>query len=492
MNKINIKVKHISVVLVVLFVLTLLPIWFLGIYDYPCADDYSYASATKWAWLESHSVWQVLKAAAVTSISRYQTWQGTFTSIFFMALQPAIWTEQAYAVTPFIMTGILSISVFYLVHVLITQGLTGTRQESLILSLLVLLAVIQCMVDKTDAFFWYNGSVHYIVPFSFLLLMQGALISFLLGTGEKKKRRLILAALCALFVGGGNYVSGLVACVLSISLLLLLFYIKKLGENKTICIPIFILIASFLINMAAPGNFIRSEEVQGMPPLKSVMVSFRYTLAFAIDEWTDWTIFALVLFSLPFLWKIVKNTKFRFPCPILAITYSYCLISSAFTPSLYAIGNIDAGRIKNIIFVLYVLLLFLNVGYIIGWACHYFHLNTSENETRENLTNNQKWYAFFASLAIFFGLGITIKPNPDYYTTSAAITELTSGEAKLYGEEMKERLALLQLPEEDIILPRILTQPDLLYHADITADANDWSNIAMSRYYNKKSIIVSE
>ena len=492
MNRINIKMKHVTIAFIVIYVLTILPILFLGIYDYPCADDYSYASATRQVWLQSHSVWQVLKEAAATSASRYQTWQGTFTSIFFMALQPAIWTEKAYCITPLIMTGILSVSVFYLMRVILVQYLKGTRQECIVLSLIVLLSIIQCMVDKTDAFFWYNGSVHYIVPFSFFLLMQASLISALAASEKEKRRRIFLSSLCALFVGGGHYISGLVACVCSMSLLLLLLFMKKLRENKAACIPVLILTVSFLINMAAPGNSVRSEAVQGMPPLKSIMVSFRYTLAFAIDEWTDWTVWALVLFSLPFIWKVVKNTRFRFPCPFLAAAYSYCLVSSAFTPALYATGNIDAGRIRNIIFILYVLLLFLNVGYALGWACHYFRLDSAENETRENLTVNQRWYVIMTSLALFFGLGITIKPNPDYYTTSAAVMELVTGEAKAYGQEMEQRIELLRLPDADIVLPCIQTQPGLLYHSDITPYEKDWSNIAMSRYYAKNSIVLSE
>ena len=499
MNKINIKTKHVSTALLIVFILTMLPILFLGFYDYPCADDYSYSSATRQVWLQSHSVWQVLKEAAITSASRYQTWQGTFTSIFFMALQPAVWTEKAYFITPFLMTGILTLSVFSLMHVILVQYLKATKPEHTILSLLILFTAIQCMVDKTDAFFWYNGSVHYIVPFAFFLLMLAALLSALTTSGNERKGKIFLSSLCAFFVGGGNYVSGLVACVCGVSLLLLLLFLKKIKSQKAACIPVFLLIVSFLINMAAPGNHIREETVQGMSPLKSILVSFRYTLSFAVDEWSDWTVWALVLFSLPFLWKIVKHTSFRFPCPLLAVIYSYCLISSAFTPAVYATGNIDAGRIRNIIFILYVLLLFLNAGYVLGWTCHYFHLDAhtedeayGEKDIRGTLTVNQKWYVLLASFGLFFGLGITIKPNPDYYTTSAAVTELISGEASAYGREMDARIALLQLSEEDVVLPRIRTQPGLLYHSDITNDAGDWSNAAMSRYYNKKSIALSE
>lgn len=489
MKNANLKTKHVSAVLLTVFILTLLPILLLGFYDYPCADDYSYSSATRQVWLQSHSVLQVFKEAVATSASRYETWQGTFTSIFFMALQPAVWTEKAYFITPFLMIGLLSLSVFYLVHVIVVHCLKGTVPESTILSLLILLTVIQCMVDKTDAFYWYNGSVHYMVPFSFLLLMLAALLSALVNGG---KRMIILSSLCAVLVGGGNYVSGLVACVLGVSLLLLVFLQKQrmLQNRKAACIPVLLLLASFLINMAAPGNRIREETVQGMSPFKSIMVSFRYTLSFAVDEWSDWTVWALVLFSLPFLWKIVKNTTFRFPCPLPVAVYSYCVVSSAFTPAVYATGNIDAGRIRNIIFILYVLLLFLNAGYILGWVCHSFRLDGKEKETRGILTVNQRWYVLFASFALIFGIGITVKPNPGYYTTSAAFTELVSGEAKAYGEEMDARIEILRLSGEDVILPRIQTQPDLLYHSDITPDAEDWSNAAMSRYYGKNSITI--
>lgn len=127
-----------------------------------------------------------------------------------------------------------------------------------------------------------------------------------------------------------------------------------------------------------------------------------------------------------------------------------------------------------------------------GWACHYFQLHSGENEARENLTVNQRWYVILTSLALFFGLGITIKPNPDYYTTSAAVMELVTGEARAYGQEMEARIELLQLPDENIVLPCIQTQPALLYHSDITFYDKDWSNIAMSRYYGKQSIVLSD
>ncbi len=74
-----------------------------------------------------------------------------------------------------------------------------------------------------------------------------------------------------------------------------LIFRNEFRKYKAVCIPIAVLFISFLINMAAPGNFVRGETVSGMPPFKTILVSFHYTLTLCVDEWTDWTICALVL-----------------------------------------------------------------------------------------------------------------------------------------------------------------------------------------------------
>lgn len=486
----NLKTKHVAIVLSMAFFISLIPILALGIYDYPCADDFSYAAATRQVWLSTRSVWQVLKEAFLTVTSRYRTWQGTFTSIFFMALQPAVWSEKAYAITPFIMLGALIISTFYLNRVLIVRGLNGTGSESTILSLLSLFAVIQCMVDKTDAFYWFNGSVHYIIPFAFFLLMIGLLITYLLRTDSKRYRVLIGASICAFFVGGGNFVSGLMASVASVTLILITLLTKNFRKQKAVCIPVILYLLFFIINMAAPGNSVRGEEVHGMSPVKSVFVSFRYTLSYCIDEWLDFTLILLLLCAVPFMWKLVKNSSFRFRYPVLVAVYSYCLLSSSFTPGLYAAGNVNAGRMQNIIFILFVLLLFINEAYVLGWICRRFEASPEEQSARGVLTSNQLLYTVSAAAMLIFCIGITVIPNENYYTTTAAFTELITGEASAYGREMQQRSELLRSEDADIRLPRIQNQPELIYHSDITPYPDDWANQSMSRFYGKESIVL--
>ncbi len=92
---------------------------------------------------------------------------------------------------------------------------------------------------------------------------------------------------------------------------------------------------------------------------------------------------------------------------------------------------------------------------------------------RENLTKNKKLYVIFLTLSIFFGLGLTLKPEPDYYTTGEVVMSLVSGEAQAFAKEMEQRMELLALPKDDIILPPIEAQPRFLRHSDITDNPED-------------------
>jgi len=72
------------------FLISLLPVCRLAFYAHPAGDDYAYGVAAHLAWTDTHSLSAVL-AAAVSNVKGYYTsWQGTYSSIFLMSLQPAI------------------------------------------------------------------------------------------------------------------------------------------------------------------------------------------------------------------------------------------------------------------------------------------------------------------------------------------------------------------------------------------------------------------
>lgn len=99
-----------SVLLVVLFITWLMLAW-SGKYVYPQGDDFEYGANSHLAWVHGKGVLGAFGGACKTVADAFGSWQGTFSSIFLMALQPGIWGEQYYHLTPAVLSGLLSAAV---------------------------------------------------------------------------------------------------------------------------------------------------------------------------------------------------------------------------------------------------------------------------------------------------------------------------------------------------------------------------------------------
>lgn len=451
--------SKIAIALVILFVASLLPIFWLGSYGYPSADDYGFSAYSHIAWTGTHSIWQTIKAAGDTVIERWYGWQGTFSSIFLMALQPGIWGM--YGLVPFIMIGMLTLSTLFFLYIVIVKIFQARPAVFIGTAMLYLIFAVQCMVDKTQGFFWYNGAAHYMIPHSAALFLCGLCI--LLMT-EKKKRILRLTAACllAFFVGGSNYVTALIAAVLFVTAFGLLLLGKQGKKCRLLILPFLFFVIAFLLN---------------------------------------------VLALLPFVWETVKAfgrcCAFLFRAPLLVVFYCYCVLSAMFTPSLFATGDVGGGRIFNIIFLDSMLYVMFSLFYCMGWLYRKLEAfrAVEKSEAGVNVFGKPagcfeikavRWYlAGVLFFGVFFG-AMYMKVNPDYFTTASAVYSLATGEASAYGQETAERERLLQEMEKngesEIAIPRLTGHPYLLFWSDIEEDAGDWKNKSMARYYQKDAI----
>lgn len=480
----------ISIFLVVLFLAGLIPILLLGRYDYPCADDFGFSAYSHIAWEETRSVYQVLKGACRTVAERWIGWQGTFSSIFVMALQPAIWGEGAYCLVPWIMIGSMCASTLFLLSVLFLRIIRAPKSVFVSVSMIYLIFALQCMIDKTQGFFWFNGAAHYMVPHSVALVLIGVL--FLLVTEESRRPfRLILSCFLAVFVGGGNYITALLAAVLFAGGLFALLAGRKKKESALLALPFFFFLAAFALNILAPGNAVRQETMAYRPGIvKSILLSFYYCVEYVSETWFDWTYLLFVLALLPFLWEAVKaaDSRFSYPCPLLVLAGSYCLLSAMFTPSLFATGIAGGGRIFNIIFLDFLLLIIANLFYGMGWLYRHGHLSESSRGSCLERRNTQLYLGGILLLAGFIGILYTAV-NPDFFTSASACHSLLTGEAAAYGREGEQRTLTLRKDEGDSIsLERFATHPYLLFFSDIEESPDDWKNRAMAKYYQKNNI----
>ena len=155
--------SRIAFLAVLLYLISLIPIFLFSSYCHPLADDFTYGLLVHRAVVSGGGIPEILSAAAETVRDYYFTWQGTFSAIFLFALQPGAFSESAYFLTPFIIIGCLSLSTFVLMHFVYCRLLGGKSSQAVILSALTLLLSVQMVTNQAQAFYWFNGASYYAV-----------------------------------------------------------------------------------------------------------------------------------------------------------------------------------------------------------------------------------------------------------------------------------------------------------------------------------------
>lgn len=469
----------------VILIISLIPVIALAFYNFPCADDLGYSIYTKHAWEETHSLLAVLAAAWRKVAESYFTWQGTWTSIFVMALQPGIWGEEWYWIGTTLLIAALSCSAFFFMNVIFHKLLGSEKKIASIASSIYLLVVIQCMTDKTQGLFWYNGASHYIFPWAAFLALMGILMKMTVKE-QHSGRKMAAAVLLAVYIGGGNLVTGLECGIWLFLAIGLCVLFRNRGMVKKICIITGFWAVSYGANVAAPGNWNRQEDFTYRPGvIRSVLQSFYYCFDYVFEQWTNWGILLFVFLMLPLVVRAVQGYrgKFSFPCPLLVPIWSYCVLSSMFTPSVYASGNPGAGRIFNTIFLTYLILIVVNLIYLYGWYWMKYGCE-KKMEDREL----QIWH-IAGTLGAAFCFLIVAGVTPERFTSVSAALSLAEGEAEAYWNQEEERLDILRDSSiQDAELKEFTRKPELLFYEDIEAETDNWKNVRMSGYYGKNTV----
>lgn len=472
--------KLLAVLSLVVLAVSLIPLFMIGRYAHPCADDFGYGYFPHAFWSTTHSLPQTFYWACRQVKMSYDTWQGTFSSIFLMALTPAVWGESFYFLTPIIMILNILFSHFYLLHVILVKGLKTDKYAWCTVSSILCFLMIQTVVSPVNAFFWYNGAVHYTFMHACMVALLGLVIH--LEYVRKIGSKILLTVLSLIFAvacGGANYSTALLGLVCLVFILLMKLLSKK--RSLWILAPLAVYAFSFYKSVTAYGNVVRQGNFTKMQPLKAVMESF-LAAGKGIGEWLTLPLLLFILLLVPVLWNVVKKCSFPFRYPWAVTLLSYCLIACMYTPALYSMGGEGPERLINIVKMWFLLLLILNIGYWMGaiWK-------KAEGKKISVLSINLKVYA----LVILATAAVCVKLLPTSlrdYSSYAAYVSLRAGEAKQYHEEYLQRLELLESDAEAVELEEFTVKPYLLYFDDITEDPYDWRNIGMARWYGKSLI----
>lgn len=478
--------KTLSVFLTGVYVISLIPLLWIGWFNYPSADDYTIGNNCRQAWIAGHNIFSAVWAGVLRGIEDWITWMGYFTSNFLMAVPPSSFGERFYVLTVWIMLAMLSFSTIYLLRTVFVKVFKADRYVSHCAIMAMLFVTVQCMVGRVEAFYWYCGAVNYMFVHGMSLFFYGLLISIACDKEKNKKLKIVMVSVLGFFTGGGNQLTALnVAIILSVAVGFL-FYHKKWKEYRMLIMPVAAFFLGFILNVAAPGNWVRAEGASGMNPVKAVLVSFYYCLDYCLGEWFNWPVILLVILLTPLFWHMTEKTKFQFRYPLIVVLFGYCLVSAMMTPSLFAVGNIGAARLQALTFTMFILALTLCVGYVTGWV-----RKRVEGKTVSGFSVNEIWCLL--GCIVFFGLAsvITVIPEPHYFVFSSALTDLSNGSAKAYGDALRERMELYNSGEKNIVVKPLPSQPELLYFSDIKEDTQDWENRGVCRFYGLESVKVA-
>lgn len=487
--------QKLCLIMSLVFILSLFPLIHIGMYAHSVGDDYSYGLSAHLAWENTGSIPAVIQAALENTRQFYNSWQGTYSSIFLMSLQPAIISERLYPLTCILMLGMLIGSHFFFFRILFTYFLKLKKSVRILLTLSVLFLSIQVLDAPGEAFFWYNGAVHYVFMYSCMIFLMGLLLLFL-----KDSRRwlkavyLFLAVLGGLFLGGSNYVTALSTPILICGLLLCCVF-RKEKQGLFLLLPFLASAGGLLLNMTAPGNAVRmSMQTASMTAPEAIYQSFLYAVS-GIGDWSTLYVVFFVILLIPVLIPALAHTDFDFPYPGIVAAVSFCVIAATFTPSLYSMGHVIIfDRTLNIMRMTYYLLLILNLVYSLGWLVRKLQGFDSAKALPQILTGIGEGYTrSFSCFLILFFLCLLLFSNKNELTTLSAIHSLKEGYAQSYHEETLNRISLLSMEGVDEVwVPNYTVRPYLLDLEDISTDPSNWRNEAMANWYGKKVVHLSE
>ena len=472
--------KAIFKVVLIVFVILLIPLLLISFYDVPSVDDFGFGANTRDAWLNTHSIINVLRESLKHTVNTYNGWQGSFAAIFLFTLQPAVFGEGWYFFTPLIMLLSIGLGIYALCKQ-VYGGLCGSnRIQYCTIFCVSYILCIEFIPSPSEGIYWYNGAIYYTFFFGLSLILYAGLLDCLKQSGTRLGVEVLSLSILSFIIAGGNLITGPITGVVYV--LFFIFMVIDQTKRKRvlrIALPFILFCIGFMLNILAPGNANRVAADGADTTLFGSIIK-AYIVAFHnIFQWTSLPVICIVIFMVPLLYKIAVSSSFSFRWPGLVILASYSMIATSLFPPLFAI-NFVANRGLNIVYFTYVLLLIFNVYYVVGWVVR-------------NIPDNIKWrptYTFSFTLLVPIILVFLMAFFRSNVTSTYALHSLVTSEAKMYHEEANERLTILN--DETIKnaeIPAFDVQPYVLFFDDITGDPTNYRNISMQSFYKKDSVV---
>lgn len=489
--------RLVAVLATAALLLLLVPLCRIAIYSIPWYDDYDYGGFVKRALEQEYSLGSALRGAVECARVEWYAWQGTFSSIFFMALVPMVWGEEYYFLGPLFLIGILTAATWIFVMTLAKAVLSADWAPGAALAAGAAAMTVAMVYNPCEGFYWYNGGVHYVGMHSALLLLTAAWGCLLAGGGKLKSALLVVGTLLgAVCAGGSNYVTSLQGFLVGLSMAALGVLLRK--KRTFLLLPSLLVYGyAFYQNAIAPGNQVRGavfkEKGIGMDAASAIVKSFAEAVRFVGMFTWQMTLMAMLLLA-PIIWGIVKKSRCRFRCPALVLAWSFCLYASGFTSSLYTMGSAGVGRIMNAVKLTYQILVLVNEVYWLGWACRRLEQRAVRKGRQEAGKENGRVksvpFAFYLLMGGLMLAAFKTDWDPEgHYSPWAAYIRVHIGEANEFHKQYLERVEAIKSGGDVVTVEPYIYRPWILATWELAEDPASGANVAMARWYGKQAII---
>jgi hypothetical protein len=224
-------------------------------YTYMCEDDFATESGAQ----DAAAFYGSNFIGALHKVHDYaMTNQGTYVPTFLLHFVRAY---SRWGFTGFHAVMILNAVFFILALLLLIKALLKDNYSTLLLLLAATIFAFSVVGTDSDKelFFWYTGALTYTLELSLAFITLAFCILFKNTTDPVKRRICLIISMISGFIASGGSLE-VTAPNCAWLLLLLILCRQEVKKRKILLLPFIISFAGALINVLAPGNFVRAKD----------------------------------------------------------------------------------------------------------------------------------------------------------------------------------------------------------------------------------------
>ncbi|MCL2253410.1 MAG: hypothetical protein FWC09_03120 [Lachnospiraceae bacterium] len=498
--------KKIAIVAIIIMIASLFPFFYLAHYARPGGDELGYAALTRAAWMDTGSIWEVIKASLYTVERSYKSISGAWFTFFFISLMPETFVPYSFwiGVYFFITINVFGTAIFF--YYFLGKVFKFNWEYIIILYSIFMVIALQYLPSFNIGMYWYAGATHYIIPHvSFMLL----LVFTHRFTVTKAWRYIVYVSLLSFIIGGISYHY----CLLLFFIYMIVIVVNFLNKDKSmlwLILPFLICLIGFMFVISSPGHNNRANEEFGFNlnfVITTIMRSVTQEITIVFDYFrTVPLLFIALLPTLAFgylgLLKAIKSEKlnFRFRYPLLYIVVIFLINSAMNTPRIYAIellGVTDSSLGPQVTEWLIFLITWTSVIlYCEGWIINKLIMRGEQTGKSIKALLNEHYYRYaviFPILICCLVLSYTFRSSIKESFAYRAYVYVESGAAAEYKWRFAEYMdILLDDSIEEAYLKPINNEQGPLLHWTITKDENNFVNQVYKHFYRKKKVVLVE